>query len=101
MKKSNELLGRYGDLKYDIELAIYKLIKKDARKHIEGIRIKELDQGCYVDVYIGEKGGNRAVIAKCDDCYGAHSIEMQIKDMDIESGINILVGLEDAYQVED
>ena len=101
MKKSNELLGRYGDLKYDIELAIYKLIKKDGKKHIECVWINELNNGCYVDVYVGEKNGSRAVIAKCDDCYGVHSIEKQIKDMDTDSAFNILTALEDASEVED
>lgn len=101
MKKSNELLGRYGDLKYDIELAICKLIKKDGKKHVECVYIKEFNDSCFVDIRVGEKDGNRAIIAKCDRWDGMRSIEEEIKNLDIESAFNILTALEDASEVED
>ena len=61
MRKSSILLSNLGDLYGDLELAVYKLIKAEGKKHIEGVYIHELRHECYIDLSIAEVNGVRAI----------------------------------------
>lgn len=101
MKRSNELLGRLGDLYADIETAVYKLIKKDGKKHLESVSTFELGSGCSVDVYKGEVNGVQTINIRCTRLGGADVIEKPMRMYNVDTQMNILESLENAYGIDD
>lgn len=101
MRKSTILLSTLGDLYGDLELAVYKLIKNEGKKHIEGVYIDELKHESYIDLSIAEVHGTRAVIVHAVNCDNNHELlNYPLSNLQIDSAMNILVALEDEYGIE-